>query len=71
MSYQATCTRTYEDGEPCMGEIEDMEDSILECSVCMAVSLQLVNRNGDLLLTFEGSHGDKVLSFQTNTVESN
>ena len=71
MGYQATCTRTYDDGEPCLGEIEDDENGMLECAVCMAVSLQLVKRKGDLFLTFEGSHGDRVLSFQTNNVESN
>jgi hypothetical protein len=69
MAYQATCTRTYDDGEPCLGEIEDDEDGMLECSVCMAVSLQLVRRHGELLLVFEGGLADRVLSFQKHNGE--
>jgi hypothetical protein len=72
VAYQATCTRTYDDGEPCLGEIEDTEDGVLECSVCMAVSLQLVHcSEGCLHLTYEGSPGDTVLHFQTNNIGSN
>jgi hypothetical protein len=71
----ATCTRQYTFGgktlEFCLGEIEDNEDGQLECNSCYAVSIQLVRRKGKLFLTYEGSLGDRVLSFTTNNVNEN
>ena len=65
------CGRTYDDGEPCMGNLVDTEDGMIECEVCYAVSLQLVRRKGQLLLTYEGRLADRVLGFQTQNMEDN